>query len=389
VASRSSSKVAELVKARRWLFKFGSALVTDDGRGLHNQRILSWCRVIAAHQKARQLEVAFVSSGAVAEGIARLGLKKRPRLLRKLQAVAAIGQAGVMKAYETALKSEGLVAASLLLTRQDLSDRQSYLNARATLTTLIGMKVIPVINENDTVATEEIRFGDNDFLAALVANLIEADVLVLVTDQKGFYKKDPRVEPNAEFIDRAEALDASLDQYAGSGGAIGRGGMKSKLQAARQAALGGAITVICDGRSPAALEQLLAGNCSGTLIYPNDTKLAARKRWLSFQSDASGCLLLDDGAVRVLQAAGSSLLPVGVVAVEGEFSRGALVSCRSATGVEVAKGLSNYSSDEARLIAGCRSDMLEKKLGYAGDREIIHRDNLVITRSGTGQFTGS
>ena len=369
--------INELVKARRWVFKFGSALVTDGGAGLNLDRIAEWCNVISKKQK-QDYENVIISSGSIAEGMVRLKLRRRPESLQQLQAVAAVGQLGVSRVYEDALRSEGLHAAMVLLTRQDLLNRHSYLNARNALDTLIKMQVIPVINENDTVATEEICFGDNDFLAALIANLIEADVLVLATDQKGLCKQDPSHFPEAELIKQAEAKDPILDQYAGPSGKLGRGGMKTKLLAARQAALSGTWTVICDGHDPAALEQLMLGRCAGTLLSPGTTKMTARKRWLLSQSDNQNGLILDDGAVRMLCHVGKSLLPVGVVLVKGNFDEGALVSCQNKEGVEIAKGLVNYSSAEAKLIQGCKSHELLSRLGYVGQPELIHRNNLVL-----------
>lgn len=375
---QSTQKIIdELVKARRWVFKFGSALVTDGSTGLSSDRIAGWCNVISRKQR-QAYENIIISSGAIAEGMARLKLQHRPESLQKLQAVAAVGQSGVSRVYEDALRSEGLHAAMILLTRQDLSNRQSYLNARNTLDTLIKMQVVPVINENDTVATEAIRFGDNDFLAALVANLVEADVLVLATDQKGLCEQDPRIFPAAPLIKQAEAADPTLDQYAGLSGKLGRGGMKTKLLAARQAALSGTWTIICDGHDPALLDRLMLGQCEGTLLSPGTTKMAAHKRWLLGQPDDQGGLVLDDGAVHMLRHAGKSLLPVGVVAVKGSFAGGAPVSCQNKAGVEIAKGLVNYSSTEVKLIQGCRSHELSSKLGYIGQPELIHRNNLVL-----------
>lgn len=372
-----SGKIDELVQAKRWLVKFGSALVTNAGQGLHLDRIQSWCRDIASSQ-ASEREIVVVSSGAIVEGMVRLGLKSRPSRLWDLQATAAVGQIGVMQAYEHALSAQGIHAAMVLLTRRDLSDRQSYLNAHNTLKALIAMRIIPVINENDTIATEEIRFGDNDFLAALVANLIEADVLVLLTDQAGLHETDPRKHLDAPLIRRGRAGDSALDKFAGFGSELGRGGMKTKLLAAKQAATGGTLTVICDGRRPGALGRLFDGYCDGTLLSAEDTKLAARKRWLLGQVDCRGSLVLDDGAAKVLQHAGSSLLPVGVLAVAGDFDRGALVSCRNRADTEIARGIINYSAQDAELIIGCRSGELSSKLGYEGEPELIHRDNLTL-----------
>lgn len=374
--TESENITNQLTKATRWLFKIGSALITDGGAGLCRERIDLWCRDIA-FAKNQGRESVIISSGAVAEGMVRLGLKRRPTALQALQATAAIGQAAVTEAYETALQKQGMHAAMVLLTKNDLLDRQSYLNARNTLQTLIDMQVIPVVNENDTVATEEIRFGDNDFLASLVANLIEADILVLLTDQQGLHEADPRTTPDAPLIKQARASDLTLDKFAGPSGALGRGGMQTKLRAARQAASSGTLTIICDGRDPNMIRTLLTGQYEGTALLPDETKLGARKRWF-LGHDCQGQLMLDEGAVQMLRHKGKSLLPVGVININGDFDRGALVSCCDRHQVEFARGLVNYSAAEARLIQGCRSEELPAKLGYGGQTELVHRNNLVL-----------
>lgn len=367
-----------LRKSRRWVVKFGSSLVTDGGQGVSRERIERWCAEIATASESGK-EIVIVSSGAVAAGMQRLGLRQRPYALQKLQAVAAIGQAGLIEVYEGALSKQQLHAAMVLLTRQDFNNRQSYLNARSTLLALMDMpQVIPIVNENDAVATEEMCFGDNDLLAAMVANLIEADVLVLMTDQLGMFEADPALKPGARMIEIARAQDEALDEYAGVGGRLGRGGMQTKLHAARQATHSGTMTLICDGRPDQAISQITAKHHPGTLLYPDHNKVAARKRWLLGRSACRGRIIVDAGAAKVLKHGGSSLLPIGVKSVEGQFDRGELVSCCDEKGVEIARGLVNYSNDEAKLIAGCRSDQLLNKLGYGGTSELLHRDNLVL-----------
>lgn len=365
---------------RRWVVKIGSSLLTNDGQGLAVEAIGGWVEQIAALRQAGR-EILLVSSGAVAEGMTRLGWTRRPHALHELQAAAAVGQMGLVQAYESRFQNYGLHTAQVLLTHEDMANRQRYLNARSTLRTLLGLGVIPVVNENDTVTTEEIRLGDNDTLAALVTNLIEADLLVLLTDQGGMYEADPRRDPDARLIDEADADDVSLETMAaGSGGALGRGGMQTKLGAARRAARSGAMTVIAPGRAPDILKRIAAGEPLGTRLYPSSAPLAARKRWLAGQLQVRGRLQLDAGATQVLCGAGRSLLPVGVSGVEGQFERGDLVACLGADGREIARGLVNYGAAEARRIIGKPSSRIEELLGYVDEPELIHRDNLVLIR---------
>jgi len=364
---------------RRWVVKIGSSLLTNDGQGLAVAAISGWVEQIARlRQDGRQ--VLLVSSGAVAEGMTRLGWKRRPHALHELQAAAAVGQMGLVQTYESRFQQFGLHTAQILLTHEDLADRQRYLNARSTMRTLLGLGVIPVVNENDTVTTAEIRFGDNDTLAALVANLIEADLLIFLTDQGGMYEEDPRLQPDARLIGEADAGDPKLESMASaSGGALGRGGMQTKLRAARRAARSGAMTLIAPGREPDILLRIAAGEPLGTRLYPSSAPLAARKRWLAGQLQVRGRLQLDAGATRVLCGAGRSLLPVGVVGIEGDFDRGDLVACVGHEGVEIARGLVNYSAAESRQIIGKPSQLIEATLGYVDEPELIHRDNLVLT----------
>ena len=368
-----------LRRARRWVVKVGSSLLTADGRGLDRELMGAWAAQIAA-LRAEGREVVLVSSGAVAEGLQRLGWRERPHALHELQAAAAVGQMGLIQAYEAAFQRHGLRTAQVLLTHEDLAHRARYLNARSTLRVLLGLGVVPVINENDTVAVEEIRFGDNDTLAGLVANLLEAEVLVLLTDQEGMYDKDPRRDPTARLVREAEAGDPALRAMAEGGGVgrLGRGGMVTKVRAAELAARSGAATVIASGREQAILLRLAAGEARGTFLRPARPPLAARKRWLAGQLRVRGRLHLDEGAVRALREQARSLLPVGVRAVEGAFGRGDLVACVAPDGREVAKGLVNYAADEARRIAGQPSSRIEAILGYVDEPELIHRDNLVL-----------
>jgi glutamate 5-kinase len=367
-----------LAGSRRWVVKIGSALLTDDGRGLNCAGICTWAGQMAA-LRGQGKEVVLVSSGSVAEGIRRLGWERRPVAVHQLQAAAAVGQMGLVQTYETCFQKHGLHTAQILLTHDDLSHRQRYLNARGTLRTLLDLGAVPVVNENDTVATDEIRFGDNDTLAALVANLVEADVLVILTDQAGLCERDPRIDPDASLISECRADAPELTGMAGSGsGALGRGGMLTKVRAARRAARSGASTLIAAGRESDVLTRLAAGEDLGTLLLPGREPLAARKQWLAGHLQVRGTLRIDDGAVRVLREAGSSLLPVGVTGVEGNFSRGEMVACRDPEGREVARGLVNYSAAEARRIMGQASRRIEALLGYADQPEMIHRDNLVL-----------
>ncbi len=369
----------QLKKARRWVVKVGSSLVTNDGRGLNTELIAAWVEQIAALRE-RGIEVVLVSSGAVAEGVARMGWSERPKALYQLQAVAAIGQMGLVQAYESRFQQHGIHTAQVLLTHDDLADRRRYLNARSTLRALLGMGVVPVVNENDTVTFDELRFGDNDSLAALVANLLEAELLVLLTDQDGMYESDPRKDPDAPFIDQRYAGDESLRRMAAGGGVgrLGRGGMLTKVLAAEKAARSGAATIIGPGRRPNVLLDIARGEKVGTLILPHEKPLDARKQWLAGHMQVRGRLVLDDGAVRALCSEGRSLLAVGVVAVEGDFGRGEMVACLDGEGREVARGLVNYSAAEARRIKGHPSEKMESLLGYVDEPELIHRDNLVL-----------
>ncbi len=367
-----------LTKTRRWVVKIGSALLTADGKGLDRARMGAWVDQMAEHVEAeRQLVV--VSSGAVAEGMSRMGWRRRPEALHELQAAAAIGQMGLIQAWESCFKGRGLHTAQVLLTHDDLTDRRRYLNARSTLRTLVGLRVVPVINENDTVATEELRFGDNDTLAALVANLVEADLLVLLTDQHGVFDADPRARPDAHLIPETTVNDPMLDVVAGeSASGFGRGGMITKVRAARLAARSGTATVIASGVGEQVLRRIGAGEAVGTLLMPAQEPDQARKRWLAGHLQVRGRLTLDEGAARVLRQEGRSLLAVGVRAVSGAFSRGEVVSCIGPDGHEVARGLVNYGVDETRRIMGQPSNRIEAILGYVDEEELIHRDNLVL-----------
>jgi glutamate 5-kinase len=370
---------AVLRDARRIVVKVGSSLVTNEGRGLDAAAIGGWCRQLAALAREGR-EVVMVSSGAVAEGMKRLGWTTRPHELPELQAAAAVGQMGLAQMYESQLAVHGLVSAQVLLTHADLADRERYLNARSTLLALVSMKVIPVINENDTVVNDEIKFGDNDTLGALVANLVEADALVILTDQRGLYAADPRKDPQARFIDLAQAGDPALERMAGgAGSAIGRGGMLTKVLAAKRAAGSGASTVIAWGREPDVLLRLAAGESIGTALVASTAKLAARKQWMADHLQLRGAVAVDAGAAQKLRSEGKSLLPIGVVSVEGEFARGDVIAVRDPLGVEVARGLANYSAAETRLIARKPSSQIEAALGYAAGPELIHRDNLVLS----------
>ena len=366
--------------AKRWVIKIGSALLTNDGAGLDRQAIDGWVEQIA-QLLAKGNEVVLVSSGAIAEGLVRLGWTTRPESIHELQAAAAVGQMGLIQAYESSFKRYDRHTAQILLDHDDLASRQRYLNARGALQTLIGLNVVPIVNENDTVVTDEIRFGDNDSLAALVANLIDADMLVILTDKDGLYDANPDNNPNAQLVSEAMADDSSLDALAGgSSGSLGRGGMITKLQAARLAARSGCSTVIAGGRNQQILHQVAAGENVGTLLSASQKPLAARKQWLAGQLQVKGKLILDAGAVKVLTEQGRSLLAVGVSAVQGKFTRGELVSCMDSHGVEIARGLVNYNSDEANRIKGQSTEAIPKILGYRDDDELIHRDNLVISR---------
>jgi glutamate 5-kinase len=367
----------EIAQARRWVVKVGSALLTDDGRGLDGSMITGLVEQIVQLRQSG-CEVVLVSSGAVAAGIVRLGWTERPHLVHDLQAAAAVGQSVLVQCYEAAFKRHDIATAQVLLGHDDVIARDRYLNARGTLNTLLKLGVVPVINENDTVVTEEIRFGDNDTLAALVANLIDADVLILLTDQQGFHKEDPRQNPAAELVQMCDVHDSQLDSMAGEGGALGRGGMVTKLRAARLAARSGTETVIACGRVDNIVGSVAAGDNVGTWLRTGKQPQNARKQWLASMVKIQGSVALDDGAVRVLHDAGRSLLAVGVRGVEGNFSRGDMVSCRDPSGREIARGLVNYSADETRRIMGSPSQDIEAILGYQVDEELIHRDNMVL-----------
>ncbi|MEN3113595.1 glutamate 5-kinase [Uliginosibacterium paludis] len=363
--------------ARRLVVKVGSALVTNNGAGLDLTAIGDWARQIAA-LRAEGREIVLVSSGAIAAGMQRLGWSERPAETHALQAAAAVGQMGLAQAYEGAFNQYGLKTAQLLLTHADLADRLRYLNSRSTLSKLLELGVVPIINENDTVVTDEIKFGDNDTLGALVANLIEADALIILTDQKGLYTADPRKDPTATLISEGHAEDRSYEAMAGGAGTgISRGGMITKIRAAQRAASSGAHTLIVSGREENPLLRLAAGEALGTLLYASRTPLAARKQWLADHLQLAGSFVLDAGAVRALQG-GASLLSIGVIEVRGEFGRGAAVACVDTAGNELARGLSNYASPEARRIARHASSEFEMLLGYIEEPELIHRDNLVL-----------
>jgi glutamate 5-kinase len=365
--------------ARRIVVKVGSSLVTNEGRGIDPFAVGAWCRQMAELVRQKR-ELVMVSSGAIAEGMKRLGWSSRPRAINELQAAAAIGQMGLAQMYESALREHGIGGAQILLTHGDLADRERYLNARSTLLTLLGLRIVPVINENDTVVTDEIKFGDNDTLGALVANLLDADVLVILTDQPGLYSADPRKDGNARLIESAAAGDLELERMAGgAGSAIGRGGMLTKVLAARRAARSGASTVIASGREPDVLLRLAAGERIGTTLLATTAKVAARKQWMSDHLQLRGSVSVDEGAAEKVLSSGKSLLAVGVLGVEGDFHRGDVIAVRRRGAEEIGRGLSNYSSAEARLIAGKSSSEFQRLLGFTGEPELIHRDNFVLS----------
>lgn len=378
MTAKNESRV--LADARRIVVKVGSSLVTNEGRGLDEAAISEWCRQLAQLVLSGR-EVVMVSSGAIAEGMKRLGWPVRPKEVHELQAAAAVGQMGLAQMYETKLRENGMGSAQVLLTHADLADRERYLNARSTLLTLLRHRVVPVINENDTVVNDEIKFGDNDTLGALVANLVEADALVILTDQKGLYTADPRRDPAAQFVHEARAGDLALEAMAGgAGSSIGKGGMITKILAAKRAAGSGASTVIAWGREPDALVRLTQGESIGTLLVAQTAKNQARKQWMADHLQMRGAVVVDDGAVAKLRDEGKSLLPIGMTAVEGEFSRGDVIAIKDSSGIEVARGLSNYASAEARLMCRKASAEIERLLGYVAEAEMVHRDNLVLHR---------
>ena len=372
--SESRKKIKQ---TKRWVVKLGSALLTDEGCGLRVESLATWVKQIyALRQKGH--EIVIVSSGAIAEGITRLGWKKRPHAVHDLQAAAAVGQMGLIKAWESCFQDYKIHTAQILLTRDVIPNRERYLNARSTLRTLLKLGVIPIVNENDTVSTEELLFGDNDTLAGLVTHLVDADLLVLLTDQEGLYEADPCRYPEAKFISEAIAGDKTLEKYAGEGGALGRGGMKTKLDAATLAAKSGTSTIIASGHTEDVLMQIANGEACGTLLRSNQEALTARKQWLAGQSQTNGVLKIDQGAADALSQQGKSLLAVGVVQVEGDFRRGEIVMCIDPLDKEIARGLVNYSATETRKIIGQPSDKFEDLLGYVDSAELIHRDDLVL-----------
>lgn len=368
----------EFSTARRVVVKIGSALLTAGGRGLDTSSIGNWVAQMA-YLRQRGLDMILVSSGSVAEGMSRLGWTKRPHALHELQAAASVGQMGLVRTYESLFEQHGIKTAQILLTHEDLANRQRYLNARGTLLTLLEFGVVPIINENDTVATEEIRFGDNDTLGALVANLLDADLLIILTDQKGLFERNPTIDPTAQLVSEASIDDERLGDMVGESlSGLGRGGMITKLRAGRLASRSGTATLIASGHEPDVIDRLMRGEELGTFLVPGLSPLVARKRWLAGQLKLKGQVTLDDGAVRVLKESGRSLLPIGVTAVSGAFERGDLVACVSRDGLEVARGLVNYGLDDAQKLCGQPSQNIEALLGYVDEPELIHRDNLVL-----------
>jgi len=361
---------------KRWVVKIGSALLTNDGQGLSKGVIEDLAEQIAFLRK-QDIEVILVSSGSVAAGFSQLGMSARPVNVNELQAAAAVGQASLVRHYEDAFRPYDIAIAQVLLTHADIANRERYLNAQSALTKLLDLGVLSVVNENDTVATEEICFGDNDNLAALVANLVSAQVLVILTDQNGLYTSDPRINPEAALLNEVDANDESLLAMASGGSSVGRGGMVTKLTAAQTASLSGASTIIAGGREDNILQKLYRGEEFGTLLIAKN-RLASKKQWVAGQMKVAGSVVIDDGAEKVVKEAGSSLLTVGVVGVDGDFQRGQVISCVNSKGVEVARGLSNYSSDEVEKIKNKPSSEIFDLLGYGGDSELIHRDNLVV-----------
>jgi glutamate 5-kinase len=367
-----------LRSARRVVVKIGSSLLTNAGAGLDREAIADWARQVAK-LRARHIEVLVVSSGAIAEGMKRLGWSKRPHAVNELQAAAAVGQMGLVQMWESCFAEQGLHTAQVLLTHEDLGDRRRYLNARTTLKSLVALGVVPIINENDTVVVDEIRFGDNDTLGALVTNLIEADAFVILTDQKGLFSADPRKHADAHLVERAQAGDPALEAMAGgAGSAIGSGGMLTKVLAAKRAARSGAHTAIAWGRESEVLLKLFDGEIVGTLLEAATAPLAARKQWLADHLKPSGRITLDAGAVKALVTDRKSLLPIGATAVDGHFERGEVVSVAGPDGREIARGLVNYGAAETARILRRPSGEIEAILGYLAEPELIHRDNLVV-----------
>jgi glutamate 5-kinase len=372
-----SDERRKLKNTRRWVVKIGSALLTDNGCGLKHELLDNWVKQIVALNE-RGIEIVIVSSGAVAEGVARLGWKSRPNIIHELQAAAAVGQMGLIQAYEVCFQKYGKHTAQILLTHDDIANRARYLNARTSLNTLLELGVAPIVNENDSVATDEIRLGDNDTLAALVANLIDAELLVLLTDQNGLFTANPGLDSTAELIEEAKAGDKTLEDYAGEGGSLGRGGMRTKLKAAKIATKSGTQTIIASGNNDTTLINIADGENIGTLLTTNKEPITARKQWLANQSYLQGTVTLDDGAIVALTKNGKSLLPVGISAVSGDFKRGEIISCVDNSGNEIARGLTNYDSLQAKLIMGKSTKEIEKLLGQLDEDELIHRDNLIL-----------
>ncbi len=372
-----TSSRKKLKQAKRWVVKLGSALLTDRGCGLKHELLDNWIRQIAELNN-NGIETVIVSSGAVAEGISRLKWKKRPTSVHKLQAAAAVGQMGLIQAYETGFQKYGIQTAQILLTHEDVANRERYLNARTSLTTLISLNVIPIINENDSVAIDEIRFGDNDTLAGMVANLIDADALLLLTDQLGLYTADPDKDKNAEFIEEASVDDPKLEEFAGEGSALGRGGMRTKIKAARIAAKSGAFTVIASGHTEDVILKVAFAENIGTLFSASSTSVNAKRLWLAGQGKLKGTVTIDDGAVNALVKQGKSLLPVGIKAMSGDFQRGEIIACVDENGSEVARGLANFNASQTKLIMGKSTKDIRDILGAIEDDELIHRDNLLV-----------
>lgn len=372
-----SDERKKLKDTRRWVVKIGSALLTDNGCGLKHELLDNWVKQIVALND-RGIEVVIVSSGAVAEGVARLGWKTRPNVIHELQAAAAVGQMGLIQAYEVCFQKYGKHTAQILLTHDDIANRARYLNARTSLNTLLGLGVAPIVNENDSVATDEIRLGDNDTLAALVANLVDAELLVLLTDQEGLFTANPSLDSTAKLIEEAKAGDKVLEGYAGDGGSLGRGGMRTKLKAAVIATRSGTQTIIASGNDDRSLINIADGENVGTLLTTNKEPITARKQWLANQTHLLGAVTLDDGAIVALKKNGKSLLPVGISAVSGDFKRGEIISCVDKSGNEIARGLTNYNSIQTKLIMGKSNKEIEKLLGQLDEDELIHRDNLIL-----------
>ncbi len=373
-------QIENLAQAKLVVVKVGSSLVTAEGKGIDQAALDLWAAQIVA-LKQKGVDVVFVSSGAIAEGIKRLGWRQRPKALNELQAAAAVGQMGIAQAYETAFRPHQVNTAQILLTHEDLSNRTRYLNARSTLLTLLEKGIVPIINENDTVTTDEIKLGDNDTLGALVTNLVDADALIILTDQKGLYDSDPRKNTDAKFISRISAADPDLEKMAGGAGSgVGTGGMYTKVLAAKRAALSGAATVVVSGREPDALVRLLQGESLGTLFTSEQSRVAARKQWLYGHVQVAGTLVVDAGAAAALTEQHKSLLPVGCIRVDGHFYRGELVAVCNPEGREIARGLVNYNSEEVAKILKTSSAQIAAKLGYINEEELIHRDNMAVNR---------